>query len=68
MAYSVAVHPPSETPMKQSKPLLLCLLLAAGLAACGLKGPLYLPDGGEPAIEAEPDTETESEERDGSAA
>ena len=54
--------------MKQSKPLLLCLLLAAGLAACGLKGPLYLPDGGEPAIEAEPDTETESEERDGSAA
>jgi predicted small lipoprotein YifL len=54
--------------MKLLKPVLLCLLLAANLAACGLKGPLYLPDGDEPAVEVEPAADSEDEEHDGAAA
>jgi predicted small lipoprotein YifL len=45
---------------------LIGALLAISLAACGLKGPLYLPDAAEPAVEPEP--EPESEERDETAA
>ena len=39
---------------------LLCILMFAGLAACGQRGPLYLPDGVE--SEAPADLEEEREE------
>ena len=42
---------------------LLCALLLAGLAACGQRGPLYLPDGAKSAAPAE--TEEEREEENG---
>ena len=54
--------------MKQRKTLFLCAMLALCANACGLKGPLYLPEGEEPAIELETRPETESEERDEAAA
>ena len=54
-------------PMNKLNLALLSALLITSLAACGLKGPLYLPDGEEPAIELESEPETESEERDATA-
>lgn len=53
MAYSVAVNQGTLTPMQTVKFTLLALLLCCLLAACGLRGPLYLPED-EPA--AKPDT------------
>ncbi len=43
MAYSVAVKQGSVTLMQTVKLTLLTLLLSCLLAACGHKGPLYLP-------------------------
>jgi predicted small lipoprotein YifL len=43
MAYSVAVKQGSLTLMQTFKFTLLTLLLSCLLAACGHKGPLYLP-------------------------
>jgi len=40
---------------------LLCALLLACLAACGQKGPLYLPDGAESAAPADLEEEREEE-------
>ena len=54
MAYSVAVKQGLLTLMQTVKPTLLALLTSCLLAACGLKGPLYLPTD-EPATR--PDTE-----------
>ena len=53
MAYSVAVNQGALTLMQTVKFTLLALLSSCLLAACGLKGPLYLPED-EPA--AKPDT------------
>ena len=53
--------------MNKRKLALLGALLIISLAGCGLKGPLYLPDGEEPAIELESEPETESEERNATA-
>jgi len=53
MAYSVAVNQGALTLMQTVKFTLLALLTSCLLAACGLKGPLYLPED-EPA--AMPDT------------
>lgn len=41
------------------KTTLLCALLLAGLAACGQRGPLYLPDGAKSAAPAEAEEEQE---------
>ncbi len=53
MAYSVAVNQGTLTLMQTVKFTLLALLFSCLLAACGLRGPLYLPED-EPA--AKPDT------------
>jgi hypothetical protein len=37
-----SIEPPIISPLKMRFVLTLCLLLA--IAACGAKGPLYLPD------------------------
>lgn len=70
MAYSVAVNQGPLTLMQTVKFTLLTLLFSCLLAACGLRGPLYLPED-EPA--AKPDTaqnakseEKEKEEDSGS--
>ena len=59
MAYSVAVRLPHDAPMYTLKTTLLCALLLAGLAACGQRGPLYLPDGAKSAAPAEAEEEQE---------
>lgn len=61
MAYSVAVNQGPLTLMQTVKFTLLALLSSCLLAACGLRGPLYLPED-EPT--AKPDTaqNAESEE------
>ncbi len=62
MAYSVAVNQGLLTLMQTAKStflaILLALLFASLLGACGLKGPLYLPQD-EPA--AKPDAEQSTE-------
>ncbi len=52
--------------MKLMKILIVGVLLAVLIAACGLKGPLYIPPPETPATEAQ--TDPESEEEDGSQA
>ena len=61
MAYSVAVNQGPLTLMQTVKFILMALLFSCLLTACGLRGPLYLPED-EPA--AKPDTAqtAESEE------
>ena len=61
MAYSVAVRLPRHPLMSKLKVHLLCALLLASLAACGQRGPLYLPDGEKSAAPAEVEEELEEE-------
>jgi predicted small lipoprotein YifL len=52
--------------MQTIKTSLVILICAALLAACGLKGPLYLPDessAAKPAIEGEASPDADDEER-----
>lgn len=49
-------------PMTRPKIILLCLILTLAAGACGLKGPLYLPDAEETAAPAEQETEEEKDE------
>lgn len=56
--------------MQTAKTILLILICASALGACGNKGPLYLP-GEKPVIEqattVDSDTEKENEEKEDSA-
>ena len=56
--------------MQTAKTILLILICASVLGACGLKGPLYLPEE-TPAVEqattVDSDTEKENEEKENSA-
>jgi predicted small lipoprotein YifL len=56
--------------MQTAKTILLILFCASVLCACGLKGPLYLPEE-TPAVEqatsVDSDTEKENEEKENSA-
>jgi predicted small lipoprotein YifL len=56
--------------MQTAKTTLLVLICASVLGACGLKGPLYLPEE-KPAVEqasaVDSDTEKENEEKENSA-
>jgi predicted small lipoprotein YifL len=52
--------------MYKLKTSVLWALILAGLAACGQKGPLYLPDGAKSAAPAE--VEEQQEEEDGAQA
>jgi predicted small lipoprotein YifL len=60
MAYSVAVKQGSVTLMQTVKLTLLALLFGCLLAACGHKGPLYLPKD-EPV--AKPETSQDSKSK-----
>jgi predicted small lipoprotein YifL len=50
--------------MTRLKIILLCLILTLAAGACGLKGPLYLPDGEETAAPANEESEEEADEND----
>jgi len=55
--------------MQTAKTILLILICASALGACGNKGPLYLPDGKssvEQASSVDNDTEKENEEEENS--
>jgi len=56
--------------MQTAKTTLLILICASALGACGLKGPLYLPEE-KPAVEqattVDSDAEKENEEKENSA-
>lgn len=62
MAYSVAVKQGELTLMQTVKFTLLALLFSCLLAACGLRGPLYLPED-EPASKPETAQKAKSEEK-----
>ncbi|HSM68788.1 MAG TPA: lipoprotein [Xanthomonadales bacterium] len=51
-------------PMTRLKIILLCLILTLAASACGLKGPLYLPEASDTAAPAsvEPEEETDDDE------
>ena len=56
--------------MQTTKTILLILICAAVLGACGNKGPLYLPDGTtsvEQTSTVDSETEKENEEKENSA-
>lgn len=55
--------------MQTAKTILIILIFACGLGACGNKGPLFLPDG-QPVVEqassVDDDSEKEKEEKENS--
>jgi predicted small lipoprotein YifL len=50
--------------MTRLKIILLCLILTLAGGACGLKGPLYLPDAEETASPASEESEEETDDDD----
>jgi predicted small lipoprotein YifL len=64
MAYSVSALTPPNLPMKKSRILLLICAFALLVAACGQRGPLYLPEPTQEAPAAE-EKEDNNEETSG---
>jgi len=53
MAYSVSALTLLNLPMNKTRILLLLCTFALFVAACGQRGPLYLPEPGQPESQAE---------------
>ena len=65
MAYSVSALTLLNLPMKKTRILLLLCAFALFVAACGQRGPLYLPEPGQQKSQAEEEGEEKDEKTSG---